>query len=75
MRSACKDLKRIVPMRGSRAKVSTHAFANPVVAVALGVAFAGEHLNIHEFVGGVIVLTALATIPLAPNSAPGGHSK
>src|SRR5438445_321365 len=33
-----------------------YAFANPVVAVALGVAFAGERLSTNELVGGAMVL-------------------
>jgi drug/metabolite transporter (DMT)-like permease len=56
--------------RVSPTKVSTYAFANPVVAVALGVAFAGERLSKNELVGGVIVLAALATILVAPATVP-----
>jgi len=47
-----------------------YAFANPVVAVALGVAFAGERLSTNELVGGAIVLAALVTILVAPATAP-----
>ena len=47
----------------------------PVVAVALGIVLAGEHLSKHELIGGAIVLTALTTILFAPNSEPSSHSK
>jgi len=45
-------------------------FCDPVVAVALGVAFAGERLSTNELVGGAIVLAALVTILVAPATAP-----
>ena len=42
--------------------VSTYAYVNPVVAIALGVLFRGEHLTWRLLVGAVIVVAAVATV-------------
>ena len=49
-------------------KVSTYAFINPVVAMALGWAFAGEALSARTLVAAAIVVIAVALITSA--SAP-----
>jgi drug/metabolite transporter (DMT)-like permease len=46
------------------AKVSTYAYVNPVVAVALGWAFAGERLAVSTFVAAGLLLAAVATLTL-----------
>jgi drug/metabolite transporter (DMT)-like permease len=47
-------------LRNTRAAVATrYAYVNPVVAVALGVALAGEHLDVTTAIGGLLVLTAV----------------
>jgi drug/metabolite transporter (DMT)-like permease len=45
-------------------KVSTYAYVNPVVAVALGWAFAGERLAPSTFVAAAFLLAAVATLTL-----------
>lgn len=50
--------------------VSTHAYANPVVAVALGTLFLGEPLGLRTIVASVIVLAAVAIIVTAPGRLP-----
>ncbi len=42
--------------------VSTYAYVNPVVAIALGVAFRGEHLTWILLVGAAIVVAAVAVV-------------
>ncbi len=44
------------------ARVSTYAFVNPVVAVFLGWAFAGEPLTITTIIAAAIIVTAVAII-------------
>lgn len=44
------------------ARVSTYAFVNPVVAVFLGWAFAGEIVTLRMVLAGVIVISAVALI-------------
>lgn len=46
--------------------VSSYAFVNPVVAVALGAAILGERLSASEFIGGAIVVVAVAGLLSAP---------
>ncbi|MES1215135.1 MAG: EamA family transporter [Bacteroidota bacterium] len=46
-------------------QVSTYAYVNPVVAVMLGVFFAGEHLTIIQVGGLAIILTSVLLINLA----------
>jgi len=42
--------------------VATYAYVNPVIAVVLGVLFAGEHFGFAQFAGGVIVLCAVVLV-------------
>src|SRR5713101_2996851 len=44
--------------------VSTYAYVNPLVAVALGFAFLGEHIKASTLVGGFIILSGVAMIVL-----------
>jgi drug/metabolite transporter (DMT)-like permease len=53
----------------SPTKVSTYAFANPVVAVLIGISIGGERLTTAEWIGGAIVLGALTLILLAREPA------
>jgi len=46
-------------------QVSTYAYVNPVVAVLLGVLFAGEHLSISQTSGFVVILGSVFLINLA----------
>ncbi len=54
--------------------VATYAFVNPVVALALGSAFAGEHLSSRTLTAAAIVIVAVALITTAraPARAAGG---
>ena len=45
--------------------VATYAFVNPVVAMALGWAFAGEHLSARTLLAAAIVIVAVALITTA----------
>lgn len=42
--------------------VSTYAFVNPIVAIALGVVFRGEHVTWRLLAGAAIVVVAVATV-------------
>jgi drug/metabolite transporter (DMT)-like permease len=42
--------------------VSTYAYVNPVVAIALGVIFRGESLTWRLLIGAVIVVVAVAAV-------------
>jgi len=46
-------------------QVSTHGYVNPVVAVLLGVFFAGEHMTRLQFVGLGVILTSVVLINIA----------
>ena len=46
-------------------QVSTHAYVNPVVAVLLGVLFAGESLSPIQLLGLAVILTSVLLINLA----------
>ena len=46
-------------------QVSTYAYVNPVVAVLLGVLFAGEHMSWLQITGLAIILTSVLLINLA----------
>lgn len=46
-------------------QVSTYAYVNPVVAVLLGVLFAGEHMTWLQITGLAIILTSVLLINLA----------
>jgi drug/metabolite transporter (DMT)-like permease len=45
--------------------VSTYAYVNPVVAVALGTVFLGEQLSVRTIVASVVILAAVAIIVTA----------
>jgi drug/metabolite transporter (DMT)-like permease len=47
------------------AQVSTYAYVNPVIAVLLGVFFAGEHLTMLQLGGLVVILGSVMLINLA----------
>ncbi|MGH7502303.1 MAG: EamA family transporter [Longimicrobiales bacterium] len=55
------------------AKVSTYAYVNPVVAVLLGWAFAGEELTARMGVAALVIIAGVALITLStlPRSVPG----
>ncbi|HET6255565.1 MAG TPA: EamA family transporter [Puia sp.] len=53
-------------------QVSTHAYVNPVVAVLLGVIFAGERLSLLQLVGLIIILLSVLLINLAKYRAAVG---
>jgi len=46
-------------------QVSTYAYVNPVVAVLLGVFFAGEHMSLLQLSGLAVILTSVLLINLA----------
>ena len=48
------------------ARVSTYAYVNPVVAVLLGAAFAGEALTARMLVAAAVIVCGVALITLAP---------
>jgi drug/metabolite transporter (DMT)-like permease len=48
------------------ARVSTYAYVNPVVAVLLGAAFAGEQLTVRMMVAAAVIVSGVALITLAP---------
>ncbi|HEU5475044.1 MAG TPA: EamA family transporter [Actinophytocola sp.] len=42
--------------------VATYAYVNPVIAVVLGVLFAGERFGMAQFAGGLVVLAAVVLV-------------
>jgi drug/metabolite transporter (DMT)-like permease len=42
--------------------VATYAYVNPVIAVVLGVLFAGEHFGVVQLTGGLVVLCAVILV-------------
>jgi drug/metabolite transporter (DMT)-like permease len=48
----------------SAAQVSTYAYVNPVIAVLLGVFFAGEHMSLLQISGLVVILVSVLLINL-----------
>jgi drug/metabolite transporter (DMT)-like permease len=52
-------------------QVSTHAYVNPVVAVLLGVLFAGERLSFIQLLGLMVILASVLLINLAKYRAAG----
>lgn len=42
--------------------VGTYAYVNPVVAVALGVLLAGEHLALNEVLGGLVIVASVVVV-------------
>ena len=59
----------------SPALVSTYAYVNPVVAVLLGWAFAGEPLTAGMLVAAAVILTGVALITVFRNRPPGAQSR
>jgi drug/metabolite transporter (DMT)-like permease len=55
------------------ARVSTYAYVNPVVAVLLGWAFAGEPLTARMGLAALVIIAGVALITLShvPRSVPG----
>jgi drug/metabolite transporter (DMT)-like permease len=51
------------------ARVSTYAYVNPVVAVLLGWAIAGEALTLRMLVAAAVIVSGVAMITLAPKRA------
>jgi drug/metabolite transporter (DMT)-like permease len=49
--------------------VSTYAYVNPVVAVLLGWALAGEELTVRIAIAAAIIVSGVALITLAPKKA------
>ena len=54
----------------SPARLGTYAYVNPIVAVVLGWAIAGERLSVRTGVAAAIVICAVALITTARSSAP-----
>jgi drug/metabolite transporter (DMT)-like permease len=52
----------------SASRVATYAFVNPVVALFLGWAFAGEPLSLRTFIASAIILSAVLLVITAPKS-------
>jgi drug/metabolite transporter (DMT)-like permease len=46
-------------------QVSTYAYVNPVIAVLLGVFFAGEHMSLLQTIGFIVILGSVLLINLA----------
>jgi len=46
-------------------QVSTYAYVNPVIAVILGIVFAGEHISLIQIAGLAVILTSVLMINLA----------
>jgi len=46
-------------------QVSTHAYVNPVIALLLGVLFAGESISVLQIVGLIVILLSVLLINLA----------
>jgi drug/metabolite transporter (DMT)-like permease len=55
--------------------LTSYAYVNPAVAVMLGWAFAGEHIGARTIVAGLVVLSSVALILVAPKSAPAAAAK
>jgi len=53
------------------AKVSTYAYVNPVVAVFLGWAFAGEEITTRTLIAAAVILAGVAIITVAAGSESG----
>ena len=49
----------------SAAQVSTYAYVNPVIAVLLGVFFAGEHMSLLQISGLIVIIVSVLLINLA----------
>ncbi len=53
----------------SPARVATYAYVNPVIAVFLGWAFAGEHISVRTMIAAGVILAAVILITTAPQPA------
>ena len=51
-------------------RVASYAYINPVVALAIGVGFAHEHISAPEWVGSVLVLAGVAATLLGKQRQP-----
>jgi len=51
------------------ARVSTYAYVNPVVAVLLGFAIAGEPLTTRMMMAAAVIVSGVVLITLAPKRA------
>jgi len=51
---------------GTPARVSTYAYVNPVVAVLLGWAFAGEALTARMIIAAAVIVSGVALITITP---------
>jgi len=52
------------------AKVATYAYINPVVAVLLGTAFAGESLTMRTLLGAGLIIGSVAVVITAQQMTP-----
>lgn len=52
------------------AKVATYAYVNPIVAVLLGAAFAGETLTLHTMLGAGLIIGSVAVVITAQQMKP-----
>ncbi|MBZ5539605.1 MAG: EamA family transporter [Acidobacteriia bacterium] len=57
--------------RTTASRVGTYAFVNPVVALLLGWAFAGEGVTLRTWLAAAVILTAVILVISAPHAAPG----
>jgi drug/metabolite transporter (DMT)-like permease len=53
----------------SPARVATYAYVNPVIAVFLGWAFAGEPISVRTMIAAGVILAAVVLITTAPQPA------
>src|SRR5579859_1609165 len=56
--------------KSTAARVATYAFVNPVVALLLGWAFAGEALNLRTLAAAAVILGAVVLVISAPHRMP-----
>jgi drug/metabolite transporter (DMT)-like permease len=56
--------------KSTAARVATYAFVNPVVALLLGWAFAGEALNLRTLAAAAVILGAVVLVITAPHRMP-----
>lgn len=56
-------------------RVATYAFVNPVVAVALGWAFAGERLGPRDAVAAAVILAGVVLVVLSPGASGPRHTR
>ena len=54
------------------AKVATYAYVNPIVAVLLGVLFAGEKLSMRMLVAAALIIGSVALVITAQQRKPQG---